>query len=183
MTKERKRKRFEEALLAARPELMRRARKHLPGSADDMVQEAYVLMLNSSRWEDVLNPAHWGLQFVDYIAANWSRKKERTEVSLAAHLHQASSCTDDGDIVERMIGDEETAAQVAQIMDAMGKADLTYREEYIILARLRDRTHDEIARTLGLKRESVAPQVKIVFEEKTVPVRTADVSGAPEDLA
>lgn len=144
---------YENALIKCRPALSRRAKKWVGTDAEDLVGQCYVTLLSKQDWETVEKPASFALGVVDGIGRNWRRRVDR-ECPIDSYIE--SLLTEEGDIVDRMVEDEEIAEKIETIMSAMEGAGLTRSEDYIVLARMRGKEYDEIASILGLGRETCA---------------------------
>jgi DNA-directed RNA polymerase specialized sigma24 family protein len=165
MTRERKRKQFEDAVIAARPRMLAKANKIVENKdAEDVVGEAYLIIFASRDWEAVKNPVGWAVGVVEGVGLNWRRRMVNRECTVLDGKHVFSwtedgaifeTCADalvspDQGVLDKIIADEEHAENLAKVMKAAENAGLTTSEESVLWARLQDKDYSEIATQLGL---------------------------------
>ena len=150
---------FEKRVEAARGTLMKRARArgYSMDDAEDLTQDAMLVVLGKVDWQEITNPNNYLLQVIDYLVVNARRKATATTgLDVEEILNRVAARNDVDDLVDRMAHDQEVKEQVDVICEAAEAAGLTRHEAYVFYARLRGKEYDEIAVILGLGRESCA---------------------------
>jgi RNA polymerase sigma factor (sigma-70 family) len=165
------RKQFEAAVEAERGPMLRQLRGQVDvETAQDLVQDAMLIAVSTDAWREIICVKSWMWGVVKKVA--WGHRRKRKETvsldELIGKIGEDASVTRlalawPDDTLERMEEDEEFAVRVGEVLELAKAADLSRKEYYVVVARLRGQEYKEIAQVMAISENAVRTYLSLAL--------------------